>query len=66
MTIPKNLEPEANALRKEMESAGVRFIGQMPDPTTLSKMSPELKAKGEAFKAKLVAAGVFVPPMPGA
>lgn len=66
MVIPKNLEPEAQALKKDMEQVGVRFIGEMPDPTSMGNMTPELRARGEAFKQKLVAAGVFVPPMPGA
>lgn len=66
MMIPKDLEPEAKALKADMEKVGVRFIGEMPDPTSMGSMTPELRARGEAFKAKLIAAGVFVPPMPGA
>lgn len=64
MNIPKKLEPEAQALRADMEKVGIRFIGNMPDPTTLGKMTPELKARADTFKEHLKAAGVFVPPMP--
>ena len=61
IVIPDSLKPEADALKKKLDAAGVPMLENgMPD---MSKVPANLKPEVIAFSTKLAASGLQLPAM---